>query len=312
MRKLIMLLAVASVTASCGEAGIFKKKVVCSDEAGVATVQDILRNEVERRLLAEKDEAGVPYLDAANVRATLDKLSFSFEHIRTSKTDPNSTKVFCEANYKVSIPSDMYKQVNDALQVVESGQDVVKVGAKYGFESNANSFSKGLSYSLQPTDDKKSIFAEVTDTVNSSAFISDFTGALLMRPILEAKLTEERKQQEVRRQAEEKAAVEAAAEAERIASAEQTQKIRQQKAALELARQENRLAKTTLNNIWALLPKQTQDIMTPAQTAWVTKRKIDCQVEASFKSTDPAQHEVEAMICETKRIQERINVIRGY
>lgn len=84
----------------------------------------------------------------------------------------------------------------------------------------------------------------------------------------------------------------------------------QMQAALESARQENLLAKHALNQLWKVLPDEQKSQLSDAQKAWVDQKKIDCQVEAAQKSTDPTQNEIDRLNCDTQKVKDRLNYLR--
>ena len=273
--------------------------VTCSNEKGVETAKSLISDQVQKDFIEAKNSDGTPVFDQAAVRATLSKLQISFENIRTSKSDPNSTKVFCDATYKVSVPTDLYQTVSDGIRLNAPNSSADKVALKYGFSASANIFTREIDYALQPTDDRQSIFAEMIDAKNPANFLSEIIASALAKPMLEAKRAEEQR-----------AAEEAEAQAQAAADQQAQQKIEQQQATLEAIQQENLLAKNALNQLWSVIPKERQGELSPAQTAWVQKKNIDCQIESAEKSTDPTQNEIDRLSCDTSRIRYRVSELR--
>jgi len=167
----------------------------CSDASGVAVATSIIKDAVEKQLKNQKNDEGTSAFDLAAIRATLSKMTLSFESIRTSKTDPNSTKVFCTANAKVVLPVDFMNTANSSFSTIDgdNARTVSVIASKYELTTNANAFSKDLDYDLQPTDDGKSIFAEVQEENALSNFMQEVADAVLEKPIIEAQRAREAK-----------------------------------------------------------------------------------------------------------------------
>ncbi|MDO5059333.1 MAG: SH3 domain-containing protein, partial [Neisseria sp.] len=78
-----------------------------------------------------------------------------------------STKVFCEATAYVTPNANILKDINTVIKETDSDSDLEKVFSNYGLEqsrSAADSYTTTISYTLQPTDDGKHIFASLEDS----------------------------------------------------------------------------------------------------------------------------------------------------
>ena len=89
------------------------------------------------------------------------------------------------------------------------------------FEQSANAFAKSIEYSVQPTDDGKSVFTELTAALPISEFLNEITVSAIARPIIEANKLQQAKQ----------------AEAQRIQTENEAESARSQAAELEKKRQ---------------------------------------------------------------------------
>ncbi len=92
-------------------AGCSKLDDGCTSIEAKKLVSDIVVEAAEKTLIAQTNESGQLMFDSAKVRATLSLFSVNIDDIRTTKNDPNSTKKFCAATLKVSIPSEIFNEV---------------------------------------------------------------------------------------------------------------------------------------------------------------------------------------------------------
>lgn len=138
-----------------------KPKIECTNEAGSGLLISKISQEAEKAI---KDEKGDVSLSA--IRAAINSLNFSTKNIRTSKQDPNSTKVFCETEFVITTPLNVTNDANTALKSANNGKDINLILEDYGFKPSsvaANSYEGTLAYNLQPTDDGKTILAAIDD-----------------------------------------------------------------------------------------------------------------------------------------------------
>ncbi len=170
MKRFVGIAMVVAVAASLGACG--QKKVACSDPDGLKTLEDLLKGEASKQLAAQKKPGGDQAFTQSSVRATLDSLRLGFDSVRTDKSDPDSDKVFCAADLRLSIPADRLANVENGFSLLQGS--LGDVAQRLGFEREANTFKSKINYSLQPTDDRKSIFAET----ESSKSIVDFLASV--------------------------------------------------------------------------------------------------------------------------------------
>ena len=89
---------------------ISTQKVNCSDIDGLTAVTAAIINDAEKVVKKEANE-----LSLSEIRASIDTLKLTVEDVRTSKQDPNSTKVYCEANVVLNIPLNTIEDANLSL-----------------------------------------------------------------------------------------------------------------------------------------------------------------------------------------------------
>lgn len=176
-KNAIALLTIA--LAGCGGDLPGSSGTTCSDAEGTTLATSLISKAAEGALRDEKDESGAVFFDQAAIRAQMATLKVSFADIRTDKKDPNSTKVFCKATANVSLPPDRLSSIDEALKGIEQG-DLNALASRLDLARNANVFSAEVSYTLQPTDDEKSIYAEVPESHTVPEFMRWVAGAQLV------------------------------------------------------------------------------------------------------------------------------------
>lgn len=183
------LLAVCILLAGCGQSA---KKIACSDPAGLKVVENSIAEAVENQMKKTTE------FNLSHIRATLSSLNLSLKEIRTAREDPNSTKVFCEATAYLTPTPELLGDVNAVLKELDPPRDVEKVFSAYGLEQSrtaANAYTVTVSYNLQPSDDGKTIFANVEDGDHLVEAGSEILTLALSKQNLMKSLTEQKVQQ---------------------------------------------------------------------------------------------------------------------
>jgi uncharacterized protein YecT (DUF1311 family) len=98
----------------------------------------------------------------------------------------------------------------------------------------------------------------------------------------------------------------AAAEAE---TAKQTEAA--QKADLDMAAAENKLANQQINAVWKALPEDARSQLLELQRAWVRKKTADCNIEAAGVSTEVVPKEAARLRCDTRLTTTRISELQS-
>ena len=295
MNKLLGLLALCAAISGCDKFNQVTTTTTCSDSDGVKTAKSLFSDEIAKQLSDLKSQDGSRLFDQAGIRATLAKIDISFESIRTSKTDPNSTKVFCTASVKATIPPELLGTANKGFQITKSRKSVEDSASEYGLSGTANSFARDVDYDLQPTDNREEIYAHVANGEPIINFASEVATAILIVPMAEAKEAED-------------ARAAAAANAQQAVAQmqEDQQKSEKLQADLIAAQEENSVAKSSLNTAWSSIPADRQAELTSSQKEWVQNRKDACQTEATQSAgDDSAQIPLLELQCETTKIKER-------
>ncbi len=287
--RLIALASAALILASCNRIGT----VECNNTDGQAVISSLLSDQI---IQATRDQLGTaasePLTNEAKIRATVAQIKILIEDIRTTKKDEASTKRGCAATVKLVLPLNMIADAekfhtNNQLQSISSLTDAV------GLQRSADSYTHQLTYSVQPTDDKKKVYGEIEAFGPVANALGEIIAAHMVLPMQEASQQTEA----------------AAAQAQQALLDQQTQA--QSQADLELATAENRLAIQAYAEVWKSLPDPVRAQNVEIQRAWAKKKTADCNIKAAETSTDPLIKEAARLRCETEQTQGRVAELKG-
>jgi uncharacterized protein YecT (DUF1311 family) len=287
--RLIALASAALILASCNRIGA----VECNNTDGQAVISSLLSDQI---IQATRDQLGTaasePLTNDAKIRATVAQIKILIEDIRTTKKDEASTKRGCAATVKLVLPLNMIADAekfhtNNQLQSITSLTDAA------GLQRSADSYTHQLSYSVQPTDDKKKVYGEVEAFGPVANAMGEIIAAHMVLPMQEASQQSEA----------------TAAQAQQALLDQQTQA--QSQADLELAKAENKLAIQAYSEVWKSLPDTVRAQNVEIQRAWAKKKTADCNIKAAETSTDPLIKEAARLRCETEQTQGRVEELKG-
>jgi len=287
--RLIALACAALILASCNRIGA----VECNNTDGQAVIASLLSDQI---IQATREQLGTaasdPQTNEAKIKATVAQIKILIEDIRTTKKDEASTKRGCAATVKLVLPLNMIADAerfhtNNQLQSISSLTDAV------GLQRSADSYTHQLTYSVQPTDDKKKVYGEVEAFGPVANALGEIIAAHMVLPMIEANQQSE-----------------ATAAAAQQALLDQQTKAQSQ-ADLELATAENKLAVQAYAEVWKSLPDTVRAQNVEIQRAWAKKKTADCNIRAAETSTDPLIKEAARLRCETEQTQGRVEELKG-
>lgn len=161
-----------------------KKYANCSSNDAQELVRKIISEQTDKKISNVRYESGEFVFDKANIRASLEQIQFFLESIRTTKEDPNSTKKFCNANLKVTVPANLLSDA-DTARDTERKIKISQYARELEIENNINVFiKKNIEYSVQPTDDGKEIYVEI-ESVTWVNLLNEIVSSGLWKPILD-------------------------------------------------------------------------------------------------------------------------------
>ncbi len=297
MLNRIILLVIASLSlAACGA-----KAEDCSGVSAKDTAITVIKEQIEKSVMERvKGENGERRVSKSKVRATIGQLALSFEDIRTTKSDPNSTKRFCTGRLKIALPDAVLSDAETARE--KGGMDTINnLADRQDVERNANSFTSDVDFNVQPTDDGEKVYAEIEDGEATFTFFGEVLASHLLRSEIEsAQMAAEQAAAEQRR-------------AEEAALAEQQAAENNQKSAqLMQVQAENKLASQSINAVWSQISDDTRKNLADIQQAWKLKKNADCVIEAGATSTDATLREAARLACDSRQVNQRANYLRQY
>ncbi|WP_397396515.1 lysozyme inhibitor LprI family protein [Phenylobacterium sp.] len=285
---ILPLLALGALLSSCGVAA-----TGCASDSSGEVITSLVREQVEKAAEAELAlEDGSRMSAASKVRATVAELKVLIEDIRTTKKDPDSTKRFCAGTARVVIPLAMIQDADQTRKLLDLS-NVDSLLEEAGLTRSADALTFDLEYSVQPTDKRDKIYGEIEVASPRLTALGQVVGAHLARDEIEGA-------------SKAWAAKAAAAAAE---TARQTEAA--QKADLDMAAAENKLANQQINAVWKALPEDARSQFLEMQRAWVRKKTADCNIEAAGASTEALPKEAARLRCDTRFTITRISELQS-
>jgi uncharacterized protein YecT (DUF1311 family) len=287
---ILLVLACAATLASCNKT----IETTCSGADSVSVTEKLMSDQVIKDAIAKaKDSNGAATLSESEIRAAVSLLKFDVSDIRTTKSDPDSTKRFCTGTIKVVFPLNVLQDADSARSMAQLGS-VNDLAQSSGVQRDADAFTFSLDYNVQPTDDRTSIFAESDSLDPQAQFLAEVVSSYLAK----SKLVSQQ-------QAQEQAANQAAAQ-----QAQLDQQARQ--ANLDEATAENKLSVQTINATWQAIDPQTRSQILDIQRAWIKSKDANCRIQAAGASTDATEQETARLKCDTAANQQRIDWLKQY
>lgn len=254
----------------------------------------MLKEALEKQTFAKVSASGNPQpVSKSSIRAAIAQIVFTFEDIRTTRADPDSTKRFCEGTLKIRFPAEDLSNADDARSAAGLGT-VTQLADANDVDREADTFSAKADYDVQPTDTGDKLFAETETKSPLMSVASEVLASSLLHNVLQQAAAVQQQEQQAQQ-------------------AQQNAAISEQKAAnLNSAQTDDRLALQSILAVWRSIPAATRAQLLPQQRAWARKKDADCRVEAATASTDPTDMEVARLNCETRTTQERISALQPY
>lgn len=321
-----MVLSMGLSLVACGGKTPKIKDINCSNETGLSTLKNIIIQDAQRELKASN-------IPADTVTATLNKLNLSFSDFRTNSGDASGNKVSCEASLNLTLPTNLYNDINEAVKASGDYDDIDALLANYHYRpsAQANVFYTNISYNLQPTDDGKQIFARFNDDVNNTG-VGTLVGLALSKPVVQSDQDEAEDFDEAMDDTEETQDTEGLdeTETETEETPEETPKKihpnhsptdkpandRQLQAQLARAQREHKAIIATINNTWKKLeqnlPAGLKAKLTEEQKAFNEERQADCEAVSAEVEGNDIQQEIAYYRCSTDKLRQRNKEFESY
>lgn len=293
---------------SCSQLGMSSTE--CGSDDSKQLVISVIQDELNKKSLARlKDmlNEGVTGVDLSKVRALNQQITFSLDDVRTNHNDAQSKKKLCVAVLNAKLNPNMLNEANSSRAMIDENtiQDFALM-TDIPFEQSKLSYN--LEYSVQPTDDGKKIYAEVSNANVAVNFLQQVIEDVLLKPLrhnyqLEQVQANQQAEQEQAAAAEQAAAEQAAAAAQEAEAAAQYSSDQQAYAQLQIDEAKQNLDKSNekLNLIWGAISKDLRAQLLDNQRAWLKKRQLECRLS----SVDADNREMARLNCETRMTNQR-------
>lgn len=184
LKRAITLIVTSLLMIACGKNSALLGGTSCASETTQATLQNGIKDTFEKYIKSQSN------LDISKARATFSQLKMVVDNVRTTKEDPNSTKKFCAGTVKLSVPSELLNSIENTVELAKSQVTFRQSARAFGLEADANVFSKEVEYSVQPSDDGKSLFTELEQGKAIANFIGLITTIDQRKGQVEAQLAD--------------------------------------------------------------------------------------------------------------------------
>lgn len=326
LKHLSVLVPFALLASACDDKSA---QIGCSHESAKTTLFELLNKEAYNLLSQEVDE--FKEITSQNKRSALSSIALGMSEITTTSKDSNSTMKTCEATVSMTIPAENY---NNLAQLYKEMTDhnLDRVLEDHSLQQNANSFSKRIEYTVQPTDDAKTVFVKTLES-DIPAAMSEVAAISVLKPVfeqkkreqaeqklkqeMEAKQAEQKLKQEMEaKQAEERRKEQQLLEKQRqIEATEAAQKAQSATTSLPTtssislsdARSRYLASDTELNQVWSMLSKEQKQALLPAQRQWIKSKDAICG-KTSMKGSESAL--IDMFRCQQEMTQSRIAELR--
>ena len=277
---------------SCG--ALPNKTATCASPAGQDVILGIVKEQIEKiASRTVEGDNGVSLVTTGNLRASISSIVFTIDDVRTSKEDPDSTKKFCAGTLKAVVPVQMIADAERVFELV-NGSNLNALVDQHNAERSANTIKIPLDFTVQPTDDRKTIYGEIEAPGSISTLFSELVTAGALKSRVEQIKADQ-----------------AHAEAENI-RLEAEAKTAERNAIMAEARSRFEISVQSINAAWQSLPAETRETMLPQQTAFNQRKRATCNLEAAQYSTDPTEREAARLNCESQLMNARSSELARY
>lgn len=285
--------------------------VKCGDESSLKLVKSLLQDNIQTSVKNIANNEGVA-IDGSALRASTSQVKFNLEDVRTSKTDPNSTKVFCVAALSTTLDLETINRANFVSDYY-GYNNVSEMAFEQDIEMDGTTIEYSIEYSIQPTDDGTNIYGQLQNGSELLDFIGiTVVNALQKNSVQIMKVQEQKANVESITAAKEAVAEEAArlAEAEATASMEAADNITNAAAEKARAKAAMDYKRSEFNELWQSASTETRESLAEGQKEWVAERDETCLSRA--QEAEVVWQEMVRMDCIAEQLGERYYQVKEY
>ncbi len=296
----LILGALALSLSACNKIPGMGSNAGCDDDATKELIQStFIKNLTDAAVSDLKDMAQQnKALDLGKVRGEIKNLTISLKEIRTNNSDPNSKKNFCTGKLIVNIPSKLVKEADESRDIYNA-QNVNQQAITMDMQFDNFVLNYDLDYSVQSTDDKKTIYVTLDNPDTPVEFIKSIVLDALQKSIRQNEQAMAQQEQQQRLVAEQQDAME-----QQQAMSEYQQ--------LRITEAKNNVdsANSQLNTVWGAISKDTRNELMDNQRVWLKKRDLECKLNSEGDTNE--EKEVSRMNCEVSMTNNRTQELKAY
>ena len=189
MEKKYLLLLFPVMLTGCGN----DESVECSSPISTQILTNALKKSALEQISG--DLTNVESITNGAERSSLEKVVFNISDVVTVNKDPNSTLRTCSATVSVQYPAADYQEAS-SFYSEDYSKNLDKTMESFSLEQNGNTFKTQVSYTVQPTDDKKTVFVNLSGNNGAVSGASLLTELKLLKPVIEQQKIEAAKKQQ--------------------------------------------------------------------------------------------------------------------
>ena len=294
--RIVCSLILCGLMAACNNSAT-SSQVACGSSDANDLVGKIVKDELEKQTVAGLTDAQNKIPEFKNVgiqqlRDIVGQLKFSLADVRTSEKSQTSSKLLCEANLRIEVPDNVLQAAKESNKIIDpTSGDNTNFIDKY-FKKENGFYIQSVSYSVQPTDDGKKIFASLNEAGTIVSHLTDLVFLASSRNLIV----------DTKKQMDEQAAANEA-EIEALNQQQMQDKLNE-------AKEKHKLALSEINSFWNKLPKPVQNKLQASQIAWNKSHKSECEY-SSKEIEDPIGQQAALLLCKADRIEERLTELRN-
>lgn len=296
----LILGALALSLSACNKIPGMGSNAGCDDDATKELIQStFIKNLTDAAVSDLKDMAQQnKALDLGKVRGEIKNLAISLKEIRTNNSDPNSKKNFCTGKLIVNIPSKLVKEADESRDIYNA-QNVNQQAITMDMQFDNFVLNYDLDYSVQSTEDKKTIYVTLDNPDTPVEFIKSIVLDALQKSIRQNEQAMAQQEQQQRLVAEQQDAME-----QQQAMSEYQQ--------LRITEAKNNVdsANSQLNIVWGAISKDTRNELIDNQRVWLKKRDLECKLNSEGDTNE--EKEVSRMNCEVNMTNNRTQELKAY
>jgi uncharacterized protein YecT (DUF1311 family) len=285
MREFIHKKATALLITAALLSGCTAMDVNCTSEEAKTALLEAMRKDISESItqnlkdLSEQNSSGISF-GSAMAKQLVDKFDLKVSGITELWKNPDRKQKSCRGTLEITVDTKQVKRATDARSALDM-LSIADLATQSGVEFDGRSrFTQEIDFSLSLADDTGKVNADL----GSSFTIFNTVAETSAYNVLSASIVKNKRDEDV---------LEMRAESE------------QKRAAIALAKEENRMAIKALGEVWSQLLPETRSQLVGLQKAWIRKRNADCRIESINASEDGSDIKVNQLNCDTRAQLER-------